>query len=297
VIDKLVQSARGAWSGTKNATLKRWNWVKKEVMDPIGDVGKKIGVWSLKAIEWTFLGKKGKYHQHKDGEYTETVLPSPSSPCKSKIKGGEIIFVNGILNSPDDHDKSKQEIANAFCRPVRGIYNASEGFVRDLGQVIGDAFFWPLFPSLFINQATINLYNEIYTKLKNNEEVRIVAHSQGAIILWNALLEIQQKFEMENEREKMKKIKVITMGSPVFAPISLCWLDYKQWVIGQDPVARLGAPSYYISQLDRNINWYNVPNASIGSFLNPLNLRYHSVSTYLKYKDNFALPDSWEEER
>jgi hypothetical protein len=306
VIDKLVQSARGAWSGTKNATLKGWNWGKKEVVkgwnwwkkevvEPIWDLGK-----------WLICLKKGAekkgatpppkvQHQYNDGEYTEAVLPSPSSPCKSKPKGGEIIFVNGILNSPGDHDKSKQEIADAFCRPVRGIYNASEGFVRDLGQAIGDGF-WPLSASLFggggKNQATISLYNEIYRKLENNEEVRIVAHSQGAIILWNALSAISLTFG----REKMKKIKVITMGSPVFAPISLRWMDYKQWVIGQDPVARLGAPSYYISQLDRNVSWYRAPDISTQSLCDYV-VHYHSVSTYLHYKDNFALPDSWEEER
>jgi hypothetical protein len=301
VIDKLVQSARGVWSGTKNATLKGWNWGlkgwnwgKKEVVEPIGDLGKKIGVGILKGIEWAFYGKKGKVHHHKDGEHTETVLPSPSSPCKSKIKGGEIIFVNGILNSPDDHDESKQKIADAFCRPVMGIYNASEGFVRDLGQVIGDIA-WPLPPSLFgggwENRATISLYKEIDRKLKEGEEVRIIAHSQGAIILWNALSMIQQEFGME----KMKKIKVITMGSPVPAPTFPWGPDYKHWVIGQDLVARLGVPLYVLSWLDRDVSWYSAPDASIGSFLNPWNLRYHSVSTYLQYKDRFALPDSWEE--
>ena len=298
VIDKSVQSARKGWSGKKNAALKRWNWVKKEVMDPIGDVGKKIGVgivdvgkkigvWSLKAIEWTFLGKKGKYHQHEDGEYTETVQPSYCT-----TKDGEIIFVNGILNSPDDHDESKQKIADAFGRPVRGIYNKSEGVVRDLGQAIGDMR-WPLSPSLFgalspllfggggKNQATIRLYEEIRRKLEKGEEVRIVAHSQGAIILRNALREISRTFG----REEMKKIKVITMGSPVPVYTFPWGPDYKHWVFAEDPIARIGAPSHEISRLDRDISWYNAPGI----------MPKHGVSTYLQYKDHFDLPDSWEE--
>ncbi len=48
------------------------------------------------------------------------------------------VFVNGMLNGPQGHMESALALSLLQARPVIGIYNASSGFVLDLGQCIAD---------------------------------------------------------------------------------------------------------------------------------------------------------------
>jgi hypothetical protein len=283
-IDKMVQKARAGWNTTKTAVTSALNWGKRKVAEGI-DALKRFGskLWNCvdEAAEASHSSQCIKT-EYKDGEDTPPVTPSPKE-CSS-YEDDEIIFVNGIQNSPEDHDKYKQMIANAFCRPVRGIYNATagklHGLVHDLGQAIGDKA-WPLASGLFgggeKNMAAISLYNTIYDKLNNlgpDEYVRIIAHSQGAIITANALYALQYTLLKEGRIGKMKKIKVITMGSA--ATLFPYGPRYSHWVFVQDPVT-----------------W-------IGTYWNPeSSLKFapciwtHNVATYLKYKDKFKVSNNW----
>ena len=49
-----------------------------------------------------------------------------------------VLFVNGMLNSPEDHSKSATGLSVLQCCPVIGVYNRSDGFWQDLGQCITD---------------------------------------------------------------------------------------------------------------------------------------------------------------
>lgn len=49
-----------------------------------------------------------------------------------------VVFVNGMLNSPEDHVASATGLSVLQCCPVIGIYNRTDGFWQDLGQCITD---------------------------------------------------------------------------------------------------------------------------------------------------------------
>ena len=49
-----------------------------------------------------------------------------------------VIFVNGMLNSGDDHRKSALALSVLRACGVVGVYNKTDGFWRDLGQCITD---------------------------------------------------------------------------------------------------------------------------------------------------------------
>ena len=72
-----------------------------------------------------------------DGAVTKYI--SPEVRNKSWFQPGRpVIFVNGMLNSPDDHMKSANALSLMLGSPVIGVYNKKDGFWRDLFQCISD---------------------------------------------------------------------------------------------------------------------------------------------------------------
>ena len=49
-----------------------------------------------------------------------------------------VVFINGMLNSPENHVSSATGLSVLQCCPVVGIYNRTDGFWPDLGQCIKD---------------------------------------------------------------------------------------------------------------------------------------------------------------
>lgn len=123
-------------------------------------------------------------------------------------RGRQVIFVNGMLNSGEDHAESALALSLVQMCPVVGVYNKSFGFWRDLGQCIADknqfdgfsisaknkakkAAKKGLVPEKVIldelgrNKAQVELF-----KLLRDPKYKacdLFAHSQGNLILSNVL--------------------------------------------------------------------------------------------------------------
>ncbi len=50
----------------------------------------------------------------------------------------QVIFVNGMDNTPQNHKASAEALSTLQCCPVIGVYNQTDGFWKDLGQCLSD---------------------------------------------------------------------------------------------------------------------------------------------------------------
>jgi len=194
----------------------------------------------------------------RDGSLTETV--GADKP------GTEIIYVNGIQTSPDEHEKNKEFISTAFNRPVRGIYNATNGWIGDFVQVGLDKA-----RVLSPNPATLTLSTEILKELSAGKDVELVLHSQGAIIGSNALSLVKYMLMAQNREAELKKITVTTLGgAAMFYPDGP---KYHHWAFNNDPVPVLVGTGWLSSTI------------KIPGPLNPVTA--HKLETYMKNKERF----------
>jgi len=137
--------------------------------------------------------------QPRDGEFSgpfdENGLPIPDLLPEDAIRQGATIFVNGILTSYTAHQDRAMQLAKTSKTRVVGIYNASAiegklgklGFVSDLLQCGLDKL------SVRGNPATLTLANVIRNygdHRQPNGRLPIVAHSQGSIIVSEAIREV-----------------------------------------------------------------------------------------------------------
>lgn len=141
--------------------------------------------------------------------YTEV---PPTKPSNGKVADGTLIFVNGMGESPANSRGQAQNIANALGMNVVNIYNATEGTVKDLIQAAGDTF------NLGNNKAVDSLADQVYARLMDGESVRLMSHSQGALITSRALTDVRNRMVAEGgltqaqAEELLSKVGVETLG-------------------------------------------------------------------------------------
>ncbi|MBK4214574.1 hypothetical protein JJJ17_01400 [Paracoccus caeni] len=98
-----------------------------------------------------------------DGAVTKYI--SPEVRNKSWFNPGKpVIFVNGMLNTPEDHMKSANALSLMLGSPVIGVYNQKDGFWRDLFQCISDKAQMTSMQTsnLHTNDQWIRVYEQLY---------------------------------------------------------------------------------------------------------------------------------------
>lgn len=148
---------------------------------------------------------------------------SPSTPLSSlprvmpqgqPTSNETIIYVNGINTTFESHNQNLRDIANGTGQPVIGIYNSTEGMLRDLVQCAGDKY------DIGNNPAVTTMADTIYNELRAGRSVHLMAHSQGGLITSRALQDVQNRLRLEDgmsraqvEALMSEKVKVETFGS------------------------------------------------------------------------------------
>ena len=93
----------------------------------------------------------------------------------------QVVLVNGIMTDVEVQQADMQALANTGAS-VLGVHNATEGFFNDLFQCVQNKM------DLGENPAVDTLASVLAHALKDNTRpVRLVGHSQGAILIANAL--------------------------------------------------------------------------------------------------------------
>lgn len=135
-------------------------------------------------------------------------------PNNGKTPTETIVFVNGIGESRASGANARhlQEIANGTGQNVVGLYNATEGTLKDLVQCLTDKV------DIGTNKASDSLAQLVYGKVKSGEGIHLFAHSQGALITSRALNDVKNRLMLEDGLTKaqaeaaLSKVKVETMG-------------------------------------------------------------------------------------
>jgi hypothetical protein len=103
--------------------------------------------------------------------------------------GDLVYFVNGINVTRDAALAEATALANRIQRPVGLIYNVTNGVGADLTEATYDRT-WPLLVPLVgrLTQANSTTRQVAHLIYHANKQISIVSHSQGCIIVRNALL-------------------------------------------------------------------------------------------------------------
>ena len=168
-------------------------------------------VGSVQADDGLFIGAGGK-------TYSPAVHSVGSVPAVKphgfSLSAERIWFINGIDTKADNQYETMQLIADRTHQEVIGIRNATEGPISDIGQAAEDLFM----PGN--NLATKTLRDAVLSELDSDNEVHLFAHSQGTIIVNNALKDIIGKLKARGLGfceilDKLNLIKIENYGSPV----------------------------------------------------------------------------------
>lgn len=146
-----------------------------------------------------------------------------------------IHYVNGIQTDGTSHARTAALLSILTERPVWGVYNATGGFARDIGQSVLDyiqnagarAGKGKLTPdqnvpiheipqliddvikrSLIWNKGTVSLFRSLMLNIQSQQMV--VAHSQGNMLTSNALFIIEKVLGSQ----ALGKIRVYSLASP-----------------------------------------------------------------------------------
>ncbi len=169
---------------------------------------------------------------------------NPASPCvrKSGEAPPNILFVNGIKNTQEDHCKAINLIAKQTCSTVTGVYNATEGFAKDAKQTGDDrrlvkAASKPGAPPSVDgrNPAVDTMRGLIIDEVEAGQEPQIWAHSQGGAVTSLALMEAKNDLgATSGNPDPLKGVKVKSFGAA--APEWTDGPDYEHFVHVNDPV-------------------------------------------------------------
>lgn len=162
-----------------------------------------------KAYDGTMVGGDG--NAYPPGS-TLASIP-PVRPQGGATKPGTVIFVNGMGESRGHNKNHLQAVANKTGMNVVGVYNATDGTVKDLIQCLKDK------KDIGTNHAVDALASTVYQELKAGREVKLLAHSQGGIITNRALVDVKNRLMLEDglsprDAERvLSGAKVVTMGA------------------------------------------------------------------------------------
>jgi len=156
----------------------------------------------------------------------------------------EVVFVNGMANSGEDHKKSALGLSLLQGCTVIGVFNKAGGFWADLGQCLrdkgvlvgvqsGDFTVWSAaFDAAYAdavqskpglskidymetmvagNEATASLYRYVVNQTpQERAKLKIFCHSQGNLITSNALTAVA----LALGKDAIKNMEVNSFGSP-----------------------------------------------------------------------------------
>jgi hypothetical protein len=125
-------------------------------------------------------------------------FPQGTSPAQGSTEG-PLIYVNGQGTPPASSTRNMQAVANATGAGVVGINNATESVLGDTWQSLNDK------SDNGHNPAVNTTADLIYAALKRGEPVRLMGHSQRALIISRALGDVQERLRAEGMSEQQVK--------------------------------------------------------------------------------------------
>ena len=226
----------------------------------------------------------------KDGDVNEYVNPEAAAIVQHFSRNRKVIFVNGMGNTGHDHAESAMALSLVQMCPVIGVFNLSDGFVKDIWQCLVDKnqfqglsssaqtkvesrnslWNWIVRGNRTSEQAMLDALsrNPVQASLfkvlrkPENRTREIFAHSQGNLILSNVL----QGIAAVDGPESLQGRVVHTFGSPaVFYPEGIqkfehgYTFDPVNWLSGFDSsftISKVGMPTGSKNPITHGFLWY-----------------------------------------
>ena len=180
---------------------------------------------------------------------------SPWRRSKPRTGNYTVIYVNGMRGSPAKHRAQALMISAVSGGPVIGVYNGTRGVILDFLQSIGDKattraqlerdarwdrqlcgnqgrlLQWKLERQ---NRATAALF-ELLLRSRTGHDIRLVGHSQGNLIICNAV----NALVALQGRQVTRRLRIYALASP-----NANWSEARDRVttftFSNDPIAWIG---------------------------------------------------------
>jgi hypothetical protein len=137
-------------------------------------------------------------------------------------------FINGICTTESILKMNCDYLSKIFQANVVGIYNPTSGIVNDLAECISERTF-------DIGDSICKFVSdEIEKALKTSSKVRVIAHSQGGIIIDNTIRYLKFKSVF------LKNLEVFTFASSSDGTTESNELFQEHFANEEDYVARIG---------------------------------------------------------
>lgn len=136
----------------------------------------------------------------------------PVEPNNGKAADETVYLVNGIMTDVQIHRGDMQSLANTG-KNVIGVHNATAGLVSDLAQCLDDK----AGTGFSENKATASTQKLIMSALDQDQPIHLVAHSQGAIVVVNAVEGAREElarrgYSLSELERKLEDVRVTTFG-------------------------------------------------------------------------------------
>jgi hypothetical protein len=180
------------------------------------------------------------------------VIPvQPQTPVKNQAI---VYYINGMLTDPDTAKRGAQELANHLGRPVGLIYNTTTSDFDDGAQAVYDKA-WPLLlanasmcgpiggvmnpikvglnkviPGIALGQANRTTRQVTHLLHHSKGDIAIVSHSQGCLIVRNALLTANRLGGGFNSKQS---VRWVAAGTPLMDSELL--VDLKKYKAKNNP--------------------------------------------------------------
>lgn len=223
-----INRGANAVGNAKDSLAKKANDARNKVRswfgkEPVGDAcptcsGKGEPKTDKEADGW-YMGEGCKPKKTLDEAKASPTKPDPKNTCCQGKPSRTIYYVNGINTPRDAHCTTLREIANSECANVIGIYNATEGFLKDGLQTGGDrqlinkaADGTP--PQLDGRNPAVNtVSNTVYSEVQAGRKPEIWAHSQGGAVTSLGLYSADNRLQMAGNQNRLSGVNVTSFGS------------------------------------------------------------------------------------
>lgn len=190
---------------------------------------------------------------------------------------GRAVFVNGIASTRGMVAEQMQQIADMTGTEVVGLYNATDGVLRDVAQTLGDRV------DIGENKAVESLKNLILSKIADGEPLRLASYSQGALITSRALVDVKEELLARGLTQKQVEARLATIQVETFGGAASHYPDGPQYVHHVNRFDPVTLFSFYALG-DKNPLVHPGRGAKMHTF-NGWSLKpsTHSMATYLKH--------------
>lgn len=158
-----------------------------------------------------------------------SVEPFPEHQLRTGCPSSRFMFINGVVTPYALALHQSNMLSKAIGQEVELFHNETDGLIKDIIECNEGRYG-------ILNTVAKEAISAIKDKLIHSGDLTIVAHSQGAIIITSALLEITKELPLS----ELSRIKFITFGAGFKESILPKEIHSEHFANINDPITHLG---------------------------------------------------------